>query len=224
MAIRAVPDGDEYDKDVANSIRYAVDNGAKIINMSFGKGFSPNKQYVDEAVRYAEKHDVLLVHAAGNAGNNIDEVNNYPTKKIGDEEIASNWIEVGASSWGDDDQLAASFSNYSRKTVDLFAPGVQIYSTKPGNEYGESQGTSFSSPVTAGVAALLMSYYPHLSFLDVKDILMKSTRKFDGLMVIKPGTVDEKVNFAKLSVSGGIVNAYEAVKLAESRLLSLSDQ
>ena len=224
MALRAVPDGDEYDKDVANAIRYAVDNGAKIINMSFGKAYSPNKQYVDDAIRYAEKHGVLLVHAAGNAGDNIDEVNMYPTKKIGDKEIATNWIEVGASSWGDDEQLAASFSNYSRKTVDLFAPGVQIYSTKPGNEYGESQGTSFSSPVTAGVAALLMSYYPHLSYIDVKDILMRSTRKFDGLMVIKPGTVDEKVNFAKLSVSGGIVNAYEAVKLAESRLLSLSDQ
>ena len=223
MALRAVPDGDEYDKDVANAIRYAVDNGAKIINMSFGKAYSPNKQYVDDAIRYAEKHGVLLVHAAGNAGDNIDDVNNYPTKKIG-EEIAANWIEVGASSWGDDEQLAASFSNYSRKTVDLFAPGVQIYSTKPGNEYGESQGTSFSSPVTAGVAALLMSYYPHLSYIDVKDILMKSTRKFDGLMVIKPGTVDEKINFAKLSVSGGIVNAYEAVKLVESRLLSLSDQ
>lgn len=224
MAIRTVPDGDEYDKDVANAIRYAVDNGAQIINMSFGKGFSPNKQYVDDAVRYAQKHNVLLVHAAGNAGDNIDEVNNFPTKKLGNKEVAANWLEVGASSWGDNDQLAASFSNYSHKTVDLFAPGVQIYSTAPGNEYDESQGTSFSSPVTAGVAALLLSYYPHLSATDLKDILMKSSRKFDGLMVNKPGTVDEKINFAKLSVSGGIVNAYEAVKLAESRQLNLSDQ
>ena len=224
MVIRTVPDGDEYDKDVANAIRYAVDNGAQIINMSFGKGFSPNKEYVDDAVRYAQKHNVLLIHAAGNAGDNIDEVNNYPTKKLGDKEVAANWLEVGASSWGDNDQLAASFSNYSHKTVDLFAPGVQIYSTTPGNEYDESQGTSFSSPVTAGVAALLLSYYPHLSATDIKDILMESTRKFDGLMVNKPGTVDEKINFSKLSVSGGIVNAYEAVKLAESRQLNLSDQ
>ncbi len=190
MAIRTVPDGDEYDKDVANAIRYAVDNGAQIINMSFGKGFSPNKQYVDDAVRYAQKHNVLLVHAAGNAGDNIDEVNNFPSKRLGNEEVAANWLEVGASSWGDNDQLAASFS----------------------------------SPVTTGVAALLLSYYPHLSATDIKDILMESTRKFNGLMVNKPGTVDEKINFAKLSVSGGIVNAYEAVKLAESRQLNLSDQ
>ena len=224
MALRTVPDGDEYDKDVANAIRYAVDNGAKIINMSFGKAYSPNKQFVDDAVRYAEKNGVLLVHAAGNSGDNIDEVTNFPTKKLGNEELATNWIEVGASSWGDDDQLAASFSNYSRKTVDLFAPGVQIYSTFPGNAYGELQGTSMASPVAAGVAALLLSYYPHLTATDLKGILMKSTRKFDGLMVIKPGTVDEKINFAKLSVSGGIVNAYEAVKLAESRSLSISDQ
>jgi cell wall-associated protease len=217
MAIRTVPDGDEYDKDVANAIRYAVDNGAKIINMSFGKGYSPNKKYVDGAVRYAEKHGVLLVHAAGNAGEDIDLVANYPTKILDKKNVASNWIEVGASSWGDDDQLAASFSNYSHKTVDLFAPGVQIYSTTPGNEYDEAQGTSFASPVTAGVAAILLSYYPHLSPQDIKDILMQSTRKFDGLMVIKPGTKDQQIDFAKLSVSGGIVNAYEAVKLAESR-------
>ncbi len=219
MALRAVPDGDEYDKDVANAIRYAVDNGAQIINMSFGKGYSPNKQYVDEAVRYAEKNNVLIVHAAGNAGENIDEVPTFPSKRLDKKEIANNWLEVGASSWGDGDQLAASFSNYGHKTVDLFAPGVQIYSTAPGNNYDESQGTSFSSPVTAGVAALLLSYYPHLSATDLKEILMESTRKFHGLMVIKPGTMDKKIDFAKLSISGGIVNAYEAVKLAESRTI-----
>jgi subtilisin family serine protease len=217
MVLRAVPDGDEYDKDVANAIRYAVDNGAQIINMSFGKGFSPNKKYVDEAVRYAEKHGVLLVHAAGNSGKDIDVVISYPTKKLGKKGIANNWLDVGASGWGEDDRLAASFSNYSHNTVDLFAPGVEIYSTTPGNEYGAEQGTSMASPVVAGVAAMLLSYYPHLSAVDLKDILMQSTRKFDGLMVVKPGTEDEKVDFAELSVSGGIVNAYEAVKLADSR-------
>ena len=217
MALRAVPDGDEYDKDVANAIRYAVDNGAKIINMSFGKGYSPNKDYVDEAVKYAEKHGVLLVHAAGNAGADLDIAPNFPTKKMGKKDIATNWIEVGASSWGEDSQLAASFSNYSSKSVDVFAPGVQIFSTGPGNDYIELDGTSMASPVAAGVAAILLSYYPHLSPVDIKDILMQSSRKFDGLMVIKPGTEDEEVDFSKLSVSGGIVNAYEAVKLAESR-------
>ena len=217
MALRAVPDGDEHDKDVANAIFYAVDNGAKIINMSFGKAYSPHKDYVDKAVKYAEEHGVLLVHAAGNSGKNTDIENNYPTKKLGKKKVARNWLEVGASGWGEGEKLAAGFSNYGKQTVDLFAPGVEIYSTAPANEYESAQGTSMASPVTAGVAALVLSYYPHLSATDLKEILMQSTRKFAGLMVIKPGSKDEKVNFADLSISGGIVNAYEAVKLAGSR-------
>lgn len=216
MALRAVPEGDEYDKDVANAIRYAVDNGAKIINMSFGKGYSPDKAYVDEAVKYAEAKGVLLVHAAGNSSLDIDEANNFPTKHFNKKGTASNWIEVGASSWGEDAKLAASFSNFGGKTVDVFAPGVQIYSTAPNNEYKNAQGTSMASPVTAGVAALLLSYYPHLSTTDIKDIIMQSSRKFDGLKVIKPGSENELTDFASLSISGGIVNAYEAVKLADS--------
>lgn len=220
MAIRAVPDGDERDKDVANAIRYAVDNGAQVINMSFGKAFSPNKSYVDEAIKYAENKGVLLIHAAGNSGKNTDIENNYPTKYLGKKKIASNWIEVGASSWGEGDKLAASFSNYGKENVDLFAPGVQIYSTAPANEYKNAQGTSMASPVTAGVAALLLSYFPGLSAADVKDILMKSVRTFDGLMVVKPGTKDEMVDFSELSASGGIVNAYEAVKLADARKIN----
>ena len=220
MAVRAVPSGDERDKDVANAIRYAVDNGAQIINMSFGKDFSPNKSYVDAAVKYAESKNVLLIHAAGNSGENTDVENNFPTKKLGKKEVASNWIEVGASAWGEDDKLAASFSNYGKTNVDLFAPGVEIYSTTPDNSYDSYQGTSMASPVTAGVAAILLSYFPELTATDIKDIMMKSVRTFDGLMVIKPGTKDEKVNFADLSISGGIVNAYEAVKLADSRKIS----
>ena len=127
---------------------------------------------------------------------------------------------MGASGWGNDDQLAASFSNYGQKTVDLFAPGVEIYATYPDNSYGNLDGTSMASPVTAGVAALLLSYYPHLKATDIKDILMQSTRKFDGLMVIKPGTKEDMVDFSKLSVSGGVVNAYEAIKLADSRTIN----
>ncbi len=220
MAVRAVPDGDERDKDVANAIRYAVDNGAQVINMSFGKAFSPNKSYVDAAIKYAESKGVLLVHAAGNSGEDTDVENNYPTKNLGKKKVASNWIEVGASSWGEGDKLAASFSNYGKVNVDLFAPGVEIYSTAPGNEYKNAQGTSMASPVTAGVAALLLSYFPELTATDVKDILMKSVRTFDGLMVVKPGTKDEMVDFSELSASGGIVNAYEAVKLADARKLN----
>ena len=141
---------------------------------------------------------------------------NYPTKKFNKKGVATNWLEVGASSWGENDQLAASFTNYGTNSVDVFAPGVQIYSTAPGNEYRELNGTSMASPVTTGVAALLLSYYPHLTATDVKDIIMKSSRKFDGLQVKKPGSEEEFVDFSELSVSGGIVNAYEAVKLAES--------
>jgi cell wall-associated protease len=224
MPIRAVPNGDEHDKDVANAIRYAVDNGAKIINMSFGKGYSPHKEYVDAAVRYAADNDVLLIHAAGNSSFNVDVKNNYPTKTFIDKGSANNWIEVGASSWGEDDQLAASFSNYGKNNVDLFAPGVQIYSTAPNNEYKDAQGTSMASPVTAGVAAILRSYYPDLSATEVKSILMQSSRKFDGLMVVRPGTADEMIDFGDLSLSGGVVNALEAVKLAESMHIAMGDK
>lgn len=215
MAIRAVPDGDERDKDVANAIRYAVDNGAHIINMSFGKAYSPHTDYVYEAIEYAEKNGVLLVHAAGNGAANNDEESNFPNDYIGRKKTMSNWIEVGASSWGAEGNYIGNFTNYGKKNVDLFAPGVKIYSLAPDDEYKDAQGTSMASPVTAGVAALLMSYYPDLSADQVKDILIKSVRSLNDLTVAEPGT-GEEVLFKELSVSGGIINAYEAVKLAES--------
>jgi subtilisin family serine protease len=216
MVVRAVPNGDERDKDVANAIIYAIDNGAKIINMSFGKSFSPEKEVVDRAVKYAEQKGVLLIHAAGNEGNDIDVEKNFPTKKYLNGKEAKNWIEVGASSWGSDENFVGSFSNYGKKGVSLFAPGVQIYSTTPGNTYKNEDGTSMASPSTAGVAALLMSYFPNLTAIEVKDILEKSTRKFDNLKVQKPGS-KELVSFSELSSSGGLVNAYEAVKMAKER-------
>lgn len=215
MAIRVVPpNGDERDKDIANAITYAVDNGAQIINMSFGKDYSPQKEVVDKAVRYAESKGVLLVHAAGNDKDNIDIESNYPTRYYADGKESNNWVEVGASSSGVGDEIVGYFSNYGKKTVDLFAPGVEIYSTMPDNAYENQNGTSMASPVTAGVAAILMSYFPDLTASQVSDILRESTRKFDNLKITKPGT-NEEVNFSQLSISGGIVNAYEAVKLAE---------
>ncbi|HEY8396729.1 MAG TPA: S8 family peptidase [Flavihumibacter sp.] len=218
MAIRAVPDGDEHDKDIALAIRYAVDNGAKVINMSFGKGFSPEKHWVDEAVKYAESKGVLLVHAAGNDASNIDSVDNFPNpilKKL--KSRATNWITVGASS----DPLAepgfksltASFSNYGKSEVDVFAPGTRIYSTIPGgNTYGNAQGTSMASPVVAGVAAFLMSYFPTLSPQQIKQAIEGSAIKPDTLVKI-PGT-DQEVELSEISKTGGLVNAYEAAKLA----------
>ena len=215
MVIRAVPDGDERDKDIANAIIYAVDNGAQKENMSFGKSYSPQKEAVDKAVKYAESKGVLLVHAAGNSSKNIDMGKNFPTKRYSEKSIASNWLEIGASSWGDDENFVGSFSNYGKETVDAFAPGVQIYSTTPDNNYKAYDGTSMAAPATSGVAALLMSYFPDLSVKQVKGIILKSSRKFDNLEVLKPGKDGKKVNFNELSVTGGIINAYKAVEMAQ---------
>ncbi|MBI3220315.1 MAG: S8 family peptidase [Bacteroidetes bacterium] len=221
MAVRAVPNGDERDKDVANAIIYAVDNGAQIINMSFGKSFSPEKAFVDKAVKYAEQKGVLLIHAAGNDADDMDKETDFPTRKYLNGKVAKNWIEVGASSWGAKEDFVGNFSNYGKKSVSLFAPGVEIYSTTPNNHYKNMNGTSMASPSAAGVAALLMSYFPELSALEVKDILLKSSRKFDQLKVQKPGTKEE-VPFESLSETGGLVNAYEAVKMAKARKATLS--
>jgi cell wall-associated protease len=215
MSVRAVPNGDERDKDIANAIIYATDNGAHIINMSFGKSFSPDKAVVDKAIKYAESKGVLMIHAAGNDGRNLDNDFNYPNPKLTQGGIAGLWIEVGASSWGAEQQFVGSFSNYGKKSVDLFAPGVGIYSTTPDNTYEDLQGTSMASPATAGVAAIVMSYFPELTAAQVKEVLRQSTRKFDGLKVYKPGSQDQ-VHFKELSSTGGLVNAYEAVKLAQT--------
>lgn len=213
MALRVVPNGDERDKDIANAIRYAVDNGALIINMSFGKNYSPNKAYVDKAVEYAETKGVLLVHGAGNEHSNNDEVPTFPNGFYKNGKQANNWIEVGATSWHTNRSFVADFSNYGKKSIDFFAPGVQIYSTTPGNAYENFDGTSMASPTVSGVAAMLMSYFPHLTATQVREVLRQSTRKFDNLKVVKPGTSDEVI-FTDLSITGGLVNAYEAVKLA----------
>ncbi|RZK50531.1 MAG: peptidase S8 [Pedobacter sp.] len=272
MSLRVVPTGDERDKDVANAIRYAVDNGAKVINMSFGKGFKWDKKVVDAAVQYAEEKGVLLVHAAGNDNLNLDENENYPNKYYETPEYlaylkkneapfksilpimqnpnapnatmgrggmnrpgafnkppvpaidtvkfsfpqAKNWIEVGASTIKDDDNLKASFSNYGKYTVDVFAPGFRINSTVPDGNYEEFDGTSMAAPVVSGLAAMLWSYYPDFTAVQIKDIIMKSAVKSSRkVKLINEKGESLRVPFSDLSVSGGIVNAYEAFKLAE---------
>ncbi len=215
MALRAVPDGDEYDKDVALAIRYAVDNGAKVVNMSFGKSYSPNAEWVYDAIKYAAEKDVLLVHAAGNSGENIDTAKNFPMdSKDKVNEIVNNYISVGAMSRFFDESLPANFSNYGKKNVDIFSPGVEIYSTLPKDTYGPNQGTSMAAPEVAGVAALVRSYYPKLTAKQVKRILLDSGIEFNR-KVIKPGTQDEEVDFNELSVSGSVINAYNALLLAD---------
>lgn len=220
MMVRAIPDGDEHDKDIALAIRYAVDNGARVINMSFGKSFSPQKNWVDSAVLYADSKGVLLVHAAGNESKDVDSADNFPNpifKVLNNR--AKNWITVGASS----DPLAepgfksytASFSNYGKKEVDVFSPGTKIYSTLPGgNVYGNLQGTSMASPVVAGVAAMILSYYPNLSAEQVKFAIEKSAIILPSKVKLPGG--DEMVSLSDISTSGGILNAFGAVKLAST--------
>ncbi|GAB3712371.1 hypothetical protein GCM10027592_50770 [Spirosoma flavus] len=212
MSIVAIPDGDEYDKDVANAIRYAVDNGASVVSMSFGKYFSPEKRLVDEAMRYANQKGVLLVHAAGNDHVDLDSAAQYPSNTYLNGQIIPNLITVGASSRDNDSTLVASFSNFGQRNVDVFAPGVMIMSTTPKGNYGPGSGTSMATPVVAGMAALLKTYFPNLSPADLKRIILQSAATYHT-QVLKPGT-KRKVDFATLSKTGAIVNLYEAVKLA----------
>jgi subtilisin family serine protease len=215
MMLRAVPDGDEHDKDIALAIRYAVDNGAQVVSMSFGKDFSPQKKWVDDAVRYAESKGVLLIHAAGNDSKNIDSTDNFPTVNYDDGTRASNWITVGASGDPKNGGITARFSNYGKRDVDVFAPGVQIYATVPGgNTYGKLSGTSMACPVVAGTAALLMEYFPTLSARQVKNIIEKSASPLTEQVKI-PGT-EELTTLGELSRTGGLVNAYAAVKMAST--------
>ncbi len=223
MPVRAVPDGDERDKDIANGIRFAVNHGARIISMSFGKDFSPGKRVVDQAVAYAAAHNVLLVHAAGNDNKNLETAHNFPTAKLLDGRKAPNWIEVGASTKHADALLPASFSNYGPKSVDLFAPGKDIYSTTPDGTYASFSGTSMATPEVAGVAALVLSQNPKLTAVQLKRILMTSVTPMGKVETFQPDDIDRtrpenanrpgtKVPFSTLSRTGGIVNALNALK------------
>jgi cell wall-associated protease len=221
MMIRAVPNGDEHDKDIALAIRYAVNNGARVINMSFGKNLSPQKSWVDDAVKYAESKGVLLIHAAGNDAEDVDSVDNFPNPNYKNSRLqAKNWITVGASSDPKAEEnfksYTASFSNYGKKEVDIFAPGTRIYSTLPGgNKYGNLDGTSMAAPVVTGVAALILEYFPTLSPEQVKYCIEKSAT-MPTAKAKKPGTENEMVPLSELSTSGGILNAYGAVKMASA--------
>ena len=212
MAIRVVPNGDERDKDVANGIDYAVGNGARIINMSFGKAFSPYKHVVDAAVKRAQEKGVLFVHAAGNDNKNNDLLPSFPTRTDKDSgQDFNNWLEIGASSFLKGLTLPADFSNYGKKSVDFFAPGVDVLSTVPGDKYDSFSGTSMASPAAAGVAALAMSYDASLDADSVKALMIETSRRYPKLKVNLPGTEDA-VLFSSLSTYGTIVDAFEAVK------------
>jgi subtilisin family serine protease len=213
MAVRAVPNGDEYDKDIALAIRYAVDNGAKVINGSFGKDYSPNKEWVWDAIKYAASKDVLIVHAAGNDAKNIDTEPNFPTDEVNGKEIADNMLTIGALNNSLGTKLVAPFSNFGKMNVDVFSPGMEIYATVPNNKYLMEQGTSMASPNAAGVAALIRSYYPKLSASQVKHIIMDSGTPINYNVIV--GGEKTNMPFSSTCVSGKIVNAYNALLMAE---------
>ena len=207
---------DEHDNDIAAAIRYAVNNGAKVINMSFGKEFSLYKNRVINAYKYAEKHDVLLVHAAGNNSFNVDENPYYPSDVDYEnpDEVVDNFITVGSISQKIDSSFVSEFSNYGKKNVDLFAPGDKIYTTTAGNSYAYDSGTSLAAPMVSGTAAMIWSYYPKLTAKEVKQIILESGTAYD-IEVLIPGGEGKKAKFSELSKSGKVLNAYNAMQLAE---------
>jgi len=214
MAVRAVPDGDEYDKDIANAIRYAVDNGAKVINTSFGKYYSTHPQWVWDALIYASENDVLVVNAAGNEGTDLDTIQVYPNDQVGvGAEISDTFLTVGALNYSYGSDLLANFSNYGKVNVDVFSPGVEIWATTPLDTYEYLQGTSMASPNVAGVAAMLRSYYPKLSAKQIKRVLMDSGLSVQ-MDVVLGGDPENKNKFENISTSGKMVNMYNAFIMA----------
>lgn len=215
LVVRAVPDGDEYDKDIALAIRYAVDNGAKVINTSFGKYYSPHPEWVRDAIKYAAKNDVLIVNAAGNEGFDLDGIPVFPNDqdKTGPE-ISDTFITIGALNYDYGSEMVADFSNFGTSSVDVFAPGVKIWSTTPLNTYEYLGGTSMAAPAVAGVAAVIRSYYPNLSAKQVKQILMNSGLS-SKTPVILGGDESHKDNFGNISKSGKMVNLYNALIMAD---------
>ena len=234
MVLRAVPDGDEYDKDVALAIRYAVDNGASVINMSFGKSYSPHQKEVYEAFAYADSKGVLCIHAAGNDNSDVDVAPNFPTSKYSFQtKKLDHYITIGSStkdavkkvvvpSAEDPSKmkkmkvgaLPSPFSNYGQTSVDVFAPGSEIFNAVPQSEYQELQGTSMACPMVSGVAAMLKSYFPEMTMKEIKEVILSTATSYKGVMQVLPGNSpeDAQVDFATMSVTGGVVNVYAAVK------------
>lgn len=211
MSIRAVPNGDEFDKDIALAVRYAVDNGAQVINMSFGKKYSPHQKEVYEAFKYADSKGVLCIHAAGNDHKNIDLEPNYPTSVYSFQtEKLDHFLTIGSSTKDAKEKLPSSFSNYGKKGVDVFAPGSEIYNAVPQSEYMVLQGTSMACPMVSGVAAMLKSYFPEMTMKEISDVILSTATSYNGVQQIHPET-KELADFAELSVVGGVVNVMNAV-------------
>ncbi|MCL9805031.1 S8 family serine peptidase [Flavobacterium amniphilum] len=213
MPLTVCASGDEHDHDIALAVKYAVDNGAKVINMSFGKDLSMYPELIKEALQYAEKHNVLVIHAAGNNGMNIDESTFFPNDFY-KKEVCNNFINVGSINKNHGEKMVSSFSNYGKVNVDLFAPGEDIYTAIPDNQYSFDSGTSLAAPMVSGAAALIWLYYPKLTVQQMKYIILESGTSYD-LDVIVPGTKDKKVKFSELSKTGKVLNVYNAMEMAK---------
>jgi len=212
MILRTIPVGDYLDSEMALAIRYAADNGARVINISAGKIGAVHPELIDQAVQYAMDKDVLIVHACGNEGQHLDQ-GYYPRKEYQSGGKAKALIEVGASGMKDDESLMFLASNYGKNVVDVFAPGVDIYSCTPNNGYAYLNGTSMAAPVVSGLAAVLRSYYPKLSAETIKEIIIGSVKKVNHNIK----TINGIIPFSETCSSGGIVNLYDAFELAAKR-------
>ncbi|NEN23108.1 S8 family serine peptidase [Cryomorpha ignava] len=212
MSLRVVPDGDERDKDVALAIRYAVNNGAKVINMSFGKDYSPEKELIYSAIEYASANDVLLIHAAGNDSENNDKLANYPDGTMGKRKSFENWITVGASGPLRDMTFIAEFSNYGKKSVDILAPGVDILSLVSGGGVDSYSGTSMAAPVVSGIATVLRGAYPNLSANEIKEIILQSADIDKKLHVMFLG---DDLKIKKLIRNPGVPSLFMSLVIAK---------
>jgi subtilisin family serine protease len=215
MPLAIAVSGDTHDKDIALAIYYAVDNGAKVINMSFGKEFSLQQEWVTKAIQYAEQKNVLLVHVAGNKSRNVDTHTYYPCDYNPKErkEISSNLITVGATTHKADSTFVSAFSSYGKKSIDLFAPGSKIYTTFPDNKYNYDSGTSLAAPMVSATAALIWLSYPKLTVQQLKQIILDSGTTYN-FEVLLPGGEGKKVPFKELSKTGKVLNVYNALKMA----------
>ena len=217
MGLRVVPDGDEYDKDIALGIRYAVNNGAKVINMSFGKSFSPEQAWVDSAIRYALSKDVLIIHSAGNESYDLNLKTVYPSPySTLFKDKAANMLTVGASSdplIGE--SLLTDFSNYGNQVVDLLSPGYKIYSSLPSPRFGFQNGTSMSAPIVSHIAGLVRAYFPKLTAVEVKNILLQSCWKpNDPNSQFAIPQKEQTSTLSNIAAEGGIINAVLSIQNA----------
>jgi len=216
--------GDFTDKDFYLGFKYAISNGANIINISQGKTFSMTPKILFKALKLAKRRNVLVVMSAGNQAMSLDENWRFPQSisKLYEKNF-SNVLIVGASSKKLNKNLLDEDSNYGLKSIDIFAPGEDIPTTLPNNEFTTKSGTSFAAPIVTNVAALLWSHYPKLKASEIKKIIMQSGAEYDGLVNV-PCDLEknqfcknnpQKQKFNLLSRSGKIINALNALKLAE---------